>query len=91
MAISGRAHGKRKLRFLLPLILGKEEWFLSKVEPRQFAASGRGVVEGAVNVWDVLCSIVKTKPARVNIFTHGTDGNIVLSSLAINGTTYSTP
>lgn len=41
---------------------GRDEWFPGKVELRQFAASGIGLVEGAVNVWNVLSLIVRNEP-----------------------------
>jgi hypothetical protein len=55
------------------------------VELRQFAASGRGIVEGAVNVWNVLCSIARHKPTRVNVSTHATEGYIGLSGKVVKG------
>jgi hypothetical protein len=64
---------------------GKDEWFPGTVELRQFAASGRGIVEGAVNVWNVLCSIARHKPTRVNVFTHATEGYIGLSGKVVKG------
>jgi hypothetical protein len=76
---------KTQAEILAAINSGKEEWFPGKVELRQFAASGIGVVEGAVNVWNVLCSIVRNKPVRVNIFTHGTEGYIGLSGWVIKG------
>jgi hypothetical protein len=64
---------------------GKDEWFPGKVELRQFAASGAGLVEGAVNVWNVLCSIARHKPTRINVFTHATAGYIGLSGRVVKG------
>jgi len=63
------------------------EWSPGKDELRHFAASGgRGFVEGAANVWNVLCSIVRHKPRRVNIFTHGADdGYIGLKGWVVKG------
>jgi hypothetical protein len=64
---------------------GKDDWFPSSIELRKFAASGRGVVEGAVNVWNVLCLIYRHKPDRVNLFVHGNEGYIGLSGEVTRG------
>jgi hypothetical protein len=64
---------------------GKDDWFPSKVELKRFANSGRGVVEGADNVWNMLCSIVRHKPTRVNVCTHGTDGYIGFVGQVVKG------
>ena len=66
----------------------RDEWFPGKAELREFAASGAGVVEGAVNVWNLLCSIVRHKPSRVNVFTHATAGYIGLSGRVVKGNVY---
>jgi hypothetical protein len=63
----------------------RDDRFPSKVELRQMAASGSGLVEGAVNVWNLLCSIVRHKPNRVNILTHATEGYISLSGRVVKG------
>lgn len=63
----------------------RDEWFPSKVELRALAASGSGKVEGAVNIWNLFCAIVRTKPSRVNIFTHAISGYIGLSGRVVKG------
>ncbi len=66
----------------------RDEWFPGKLELRQMASSGAGVVEGAPNVWNLLCLIVRYKPARVNIFTHATSGYIGMSGTVVKGNVY---
>lgn len=65
-----------------------DEWFPGSAELREFAKSGKGTVEGVVNVWNVLCSIARNRPNRVNIFTHATSGYIGLSGKVVKGNVY---
>jgi hypothetical protein len=73
---------KTNAEVLAAINSNRDDWFPSKVELRQMAASGPGLVEGAVNVWNLLCSIVRHKPNRVNIFTHATEA---LSGRVVKG------
>jgi hypothetical protein len=79
---------KTNAKILAAINSNRDEWFPGREELRQFAASGSGLVEGAVNVWNLFCSIVRHKPNRVNIFTHGDSGYIGLSGTVVKGNVY---
>jgi len=65
-----------------------DEWFPGSIELLKFAKSGKGTVEGAVNVWNLLCSIARNKPTRVNIFTHACSDTIGFKGSVVKGNVY---
>jgi len=50
-----------------------------------FGVPGTGRQITVKGVWNVLCSIARHKPTRVNVFTHATEGYIGLSGKVVKG------
>lgn len=63
----------------------EHKWAPATAELKAFAESGKGKAEGVGNSYALLAAIIRTKPDRINIFTHANKRFIFFAGKVIPG------